>query len=830
MCPPSPSTVHITPYPAPARVPAQAPPPTLVSVPGPHPPTSTWSPSSPRRFTPSNALARRKRKRNSQDENPQPPTDSQVQVDPDPNISITTTTTTTKYTSRMTPIRSIHALTRSFRRPRRTSPTQQANAGYPEDHVVSLPRQSHGRPVGEPSSKRRRLDGGQSPYGVGIAQQQEQPTTENHSHQQAYQIQQDHWYRTGAQQTTSQLPLPAIGHTPTSDGPSHSNHFYAPVHTPLPTRTPMGANPNPSSGQDQYHYSPGPGPAAPAQLVQMPGYLQSRSISPTYNPLAHLQPSANVPLASPSAVYSNAGPSAPVAPQVISEPAVPFHGDDPIGYSPELSATDFGSSHYLPHGSIFSEAVIHTEGSWPIAERTPFNSYRHQEPTIPPWYNQLPGIPEYCVPPENPLLPFYPIPPWHPSSRLQWPLPQAYPTAYDQDPNTEVVQNGGDISNNNIDINSANNARPTSSEPGRESGPNRNRRPDTRRGPYQRPVERKRPVEFQGNLQLLLRRVKEQGAEEGALVLLGKIFATEISLNALTRSLTDSEVETKDLGVVTGKVYTALLRPTHEGEDVPPRFTCRLCDSEQSWKHIKDVVRHLRRDHIGLADVCKKWYVLGHPSTLAGINGFPGGAAIGGSIPLERKQGTPASSSSALRSPVPLASHLHHLWIAEHLCPPQQYVNVSSQYARKAYPTGHSLNHRAEQTVKIRASLACPLTMHLSKLHWCHLAVFSVEMMRRVKRKKPGAPCLRQTCQYLLLVHSLTTESVHVALSEVSYLSFPPSYFPLPVEHAVVCWVAESTVERTSHAIMIQFQLSFRLGGRILVPRNGSFHTLAARI
>lgn len=592
----------------------------------------------------------------------------------------------------MTLGRSIHALTPSVRRPRRTSPTQPAIAGYPETHVVSVPQQSQGSPVGEPPSKRRKADDGQSPYGVGIAQKQERPTTKN-QHQQAYQIQQD-WYKTGAQHTTSQLPLLANGHTPTLDASSHSNHFYGHVHAPAPTRSPTCANPNPiatpqwtDGGQNQHHYSPGPGPAAPAQLVQMPGYLQSRSISPTHDPLPHLSPSANVPLVSPSVVSSIAGPSAPVAPQVISEPAVPFHGDDPIGYSPELSATDFGSSHYLPHGSIFSESVVRTassqpEGSWPIAKGAPFNPY-HQAPIITPQYNQLPwlmGIPGNYLAPVNHLLP--PYPPWGLSSHLQWPLHQPYPTAPGQDPNPEVVQDGHGININDINIDSTNNRGSTSSEPERPGGPCRNQRPDIRRGPYQRPVERKRPVKYEGNLQQLLLRCKGQGAEEGAIVRLGKIFATEINLKALTRSLTDSEVETKDLGVVTGKVYTALLRPTHEGEDDPPRFTCRLCDSEQSWKHIKDVVRHLRRDHIGLADVCGKWYVLGHPSNLTGINGLPVDAAIGAFIPLGRKRGTPASSASV---PItsPFASHLHHLWIAEHLCPPQQYVNALCKYAER---------------------------------------------------------------------------------------------------------------------------------------------------
>lgn len=46
----------------------------------------------------------------------------------------------------------------------------------------------------------------------------------------------------------------------------------------------------------------------------------------------------------------------------------------------------------------------------------------------------------------------------------------------------------------------------------------------------------------------------------------------------------------------------------------------------------------------------------------------------------------------------------------------------------------------------------------------------------------------------------------------------PLHVFPLPVEHAVACWVTESKFERAFYAIMIQSQVSFRLAGRLLVP------------
>lgn len=75
----------------------------------------------------------------------------------------------------------------------------------------------------------------------------------------------------------------------------------------------------------------------------------------------------------------------------------------------------------------------------------------------------------------------------------------------------------------------------------------------------------------------------------------------------LTRSLTDAEVETKELGIVTGRVYTAFLELARDG-----RYICRLCHRDQTWKYARDAVRHLTRDHFGLAERCGDWYVFGH--------------------------------------------------------------------------------------------------------------------------------------------------------------------------------------------------------------------------
>jgi hypothetical protein len=157
--------------------------------------------------------------------------------------------------------------------------------------------------------------------------------------------------------------------------------------------------------------------------------------------------------------------------------------------------------------------------------------------------------------------------------------------------------------------------------------------------PYQRPPpapRKTRPITYEGNLVRLQQRCWRQGADEGATGLLGKVFANEVSLEALTRLLTDAEVETKEFGVETGRVYIAFLEAVNEEGGVEPRYVCRLCHSEQTWKHTRDALRHLRRDHFGLAEVCDQWYVFGRSLMLVSINIFPGNVAVESSTPKGR--------------------------------------------------------------------------------------------------------------------------------------------------------------------------------------------------
>ena len=144
--------------------------------------------------------------------------------------------------------------------------------------------------------------------------------------------------------------------------------------------------------------------------------------------------------------------------------------------------------------------------------------------------------------------------------------------------------------------------------------------------PIASPTRKTRAVGYTDNVIWLQERCREQGADEGAIEILGRIFVNGINLESVMRPLTDAEVENEEFGIGTGKVYTAFLEPTNK-EGAPPRWICRLCHSAQTWKHSKDVVRHLRRDHFGLADICEQWYVLTHSLTSEGTNVFPGDAA-----------------------------------------------------------------------------------------------------------------------------------------------------------------------------------------------------------
>ena len=532
----------------------------------------------------------------------------------------------------------------------KTPPTQLARDEYSAGHNASPQQQSPVDSRDKPYAKRR-VDNGQTSPGL------------------------------DAEETNAsmfQLPQPIYGHSPT-DAPGHSAHTYA--LTPASTHTPAQSSSTRASRihtaplqstsggnlQDPEHYYHSPKPAACSQPEQMLASYQSLHnptirttrtrnshiptgpscsgsglniqstppMAPGHVPLRRTPPKATELLRTRS-VSSPAGPrsipggcafSSVVSPLVFSEPATLFPGDDSIGRRSRPLAIDNLLNSPLNSPITWDGAMCaarsQPKGLQANSEDASFISYHFAEPIITPWYNQ--SLSSMVVPGGH-LVPSVPLrataPAEDPSSHLPRPHLPANLTASGQPPNSGSGRSGSD-NISNVSITRAN-GKPVSFKYNQQIGPDRSDRTHTRREskPYLRTfVTRKaRPVKYEGNLERLKQRCREHGADEGAIDLLGKIFADEVSEVALTRSLTDAEAETGEFGIVTGKVYTAFLEPIDEGEGAAPRYICRLCHSDQTWRHAKDVVRHLKRDHFGLAHPCDKWYVFNHLLTLASID------------------------------------------------------------------------------------------------------------------------------------------------------------------------------------------------------------------
>jgi len=603
----------------------------------------------PRHSTPSIRVSKRKRQCHmSQDEDQHPPATSQLQAALNPSFSTTTTTLNSPVTSRVIRGRprgihgglnriSVSLVQRGL--DEKSAPTQFAPDGYSAGHNVSPQQRASVDSMEGPHAKRRRVDYGQSPIEF------------------------------GAKETNaSMLQLP-YGHSPTDDAPSHSAHTYAHTYASayISTQSPTYACPvhisplqrtsgsNIQVPEHSYHSSRPTTCVQPVQMLANDQPLTTHAarthqphtpaglpcigsglnlqstppVSPGRVPLRHIPISADTPLLTesvpspvgPRIITGGPSPLSTVSPWVLAEPAVLFPGDDPIGWPSGLSATedDLNLSlldYLITWGDVVCTAHSHPEGSHASGEGTSFNSYHSEQPISIPHYDQSLSSMSHPGGPVFPSVPLWLTPSFveEPPSHLPRPLVDDNLTVSCQSTNSGGGPNGSDININAVTAHK--NGKPESSN--QETGPNRSGRTHKRREskPYQRPTpydtRKTRPVKHEDDLQRLEQRCMKQGADEGAIGLLSKVFANEVSQEALTRSLTDAEVETNEFGIVTGKIYTAFLEPTDEGEGATPRYICRLCHSEQTWKHAKDVVRHLKRDHLGLADTCKKWYAFGH--------------------------------------------------------------------------------------------------------------------------------------------------------------------------------------------------------------------------
>ena len=117
----------------------------------------------------------------------------------------------------------------------------------------------------------------------------------------------------------------------------------------------------------------------------------------------------------------------------------------------------------------------------------------------------------------------------------------------------------------------------------------------------------KRPaVSFEPDVEKLQDRCRLAGADEQVVLLIGRIFSRGVTLSSLMGMMTAKELASYGFGSESGQAYVCFLRADRDA-----RYRCRLCprDTEMSWKHQRDVLRHLRRDHFGLAEECHIWCV-----------------------------------------------------------------------------------------------------------------------------------------------------------------------------------------------------------------------------
>ena len=408
---------------------------------------------------------------------------------------------------------------------------------------------------------------------------------------------QAHWYGSSGQPANapmSQPPQPAYGYSSTSASPSYSHHVH---HAPAPTRlAPMSAVPIPTAwtdsggtqGQDQYYYTGDAAYSQPMQAYQQPQYTSPMHTTGTYQihgpaGSASSGPGSIVRPTSPMA--SGPVPPSATAPLVTCSPSSPASNTGAGSFAP-VSALDSQN----PHEDSITQGQDYSSGLAGYPHLVQTQSYPQQ-----PYASAT-----YAASAEGSSLAN------GASSHISQQSQQVNFTASGVSPTSGVGPSGS-----NFNIGDASTiGEPTSSN--QRIGTNRRDRTNGREEskPYKRPtptLRKTRPITYEGNLVRLQQRCRGQGADEATIGLLGKIFADEISLEALTRLLTDAEAEANEFGIKIGMIYTALLDHPNEEND---RYACRLCDGAQTWRHHKDVLRHLRRDHFGISDDCDRWYVL----------------------------------------------------------------------------------------------------------------------------------------------------------------------------------------------------------------------------
>ena len=103
---------------------------------------------------------------------------------------------------------------------------------------------------------------------------------------------------------------------------------------------------------------------------------------------------------------------------------------------------------------------------------------------------------------------------------------------------------------------------------------------------------------------------RARGGMESACQWIPRVFEGGVTLEALLRRLKLTEIESMDFrgGFKPSLAYDGFLQMAEDG------FECCLCTVGKRiwWKNKKDAVRHLRKFHFGLANLCITWCVKYH--------------------------------------------------------------------------------------------------------------------------------------------------------------------------------------------------------------------------
>jgi len=117
--------------------------------------------------------------------------------------------------------------------------------------------------------------------------------------------------------------------------------------------------------------------------------------------------------------------------------------------------------------------------------------------------------------------------------------------------------------------------------------------------------------EFEDDVSKLIDRLITQGVDRAVVELCSAIFTQGVSLDALKERMTRKECETH--GLRSGMRYRMLLDVVEvmRAGVLMDRHVCRLCRRGEAadYKHHRDALRHLLRDHFGIGFQCTQWSV-----------------------------------------------------------------------------------------------------------------------------------------------------------------------------------------------------------------------------